>query len=224
MSAATAILEFKRPAQPRRARLDHDLARDEAVIEERRRIAREIHDTLAQGFAAIRIQLELACGEADLPPQSARALQLAYRIAGESLVDARRAMAELSSSRPSLASLLFAAADAVRRLGESAIVATVDTIPPLPNDVVHELSRIAQEAMLNAMRHAGAQTIRLSLARLPGRGLQLSIDDDGRGFDPQAVHGFGLAALRDRASMIGAELSVASTPGAGTKVAVTWIP
>ena len=216
----TAILETTRPAKSYRSRA----VRAPAVIEERRRIAREIHDTLAQGFAAIRLQLELARDVSDLPPQTAKALQLAYRIAGENLVDARRAMAELNSSRPSLAALLFAAVDGVRRLGETEIVATLDPVSPPPSHVAHELSRIAQEAMLNAMRHAGGRAIHLSLTRLADGGLRLEVDDDGRGFDPAAACGFGLAGLRDRAAMIGARLSIASTPGAGTQVAVTWTP
>ena len=212
--SATATLETPRPAKPYRSRTVRDPVRDAAVVEERRRIAREIHDTLAQGFAAIRLQLELARDVSDLPPQAAKALQLAYRIAGENLVDARRAMAELKSSRPCLADLLSAAVDGVRRLGETEIVATLDSVSPTPSNVAHELSRIAQEAMLNAMRHAGAHAIHLSLTRLADGGLRLAVDDDGKGFDPAAAYGFGLAGLRDRATMIGARLSIASTPGA----------
>jgi two-component system, NarL family, sensor kinase len=220
----TAILETTGPAKSYRSRAVRNPARAPAVLEERRRIAREIHDTLAQGFAAIRLQLELARDVNDLPPQTAKALQLAYRIAGENLVDARRAMAELNSSRPCLAALLSAAVDGVRRLGATEIVATLDPVSPPPSNVAHELSRIAQEAMLNAMRHAGCNAIQLSLTRLAYGGLRLAVDDDGRGFDPAAPYGFGLAGLRDRAAMIGARLSIASTPGAGTQVAVTWIP
>jgi signal transduction histidine kinase len=221
---ATATIATPRTAKPYQPRAFRDPSSDAAVIEERRRIAREIHDTFAQGFAAIRVQLELACGEGDLTPQTAKALQLAYRIAGENLVDARRAIAELKSSKPCLAALLFAAVDGVRRLGETEIVATLDSFAPPPSDVAHELSRIAQEAMLNAMRHAEAQTIHLTLARMSDSGLRLTVEDDGKGFDTAVVCGFGLAGLRDRARAIDAHLTIASTPGVGTTVAVTWIP
>jgi two-component system NarL family sensor kinase len=225
MSAtATASLEDVHRTRRVRPEAIAGPGRDAAVIEERRRIAREIHDTLAQGLAAIRLQLEVACADGDLPPHTARAVQLAYRIAGENLVHARRTMTELRSNRPCLATQLFAAADAVRRLGPTEIVASIASIPPPPTEVVHELSRIAQEAMLNAMRHAEAQAIRLSLARLPGRGLRLAVEDDGKGFDSGVVCGFGLAGLRDRAATIGARLSITSTLGFGTQVAVTWAP
>ncbi|HSZ52429.1 MAG TPA: histidine kinase [Caulobacteraceae bacterium] len=219
----TAVLETLRPASPRRSPL-RDLPRENAVIEERRRIAREIHDTLAQGFAAIRLQLELACGESGLPPQAAKALQLAYRIAGENLVDARRAMAELKSGRPNLSTLLFAAVDGVRRLGHTEILATLDAVPSPPSEVAHELSRIAQEAMMNAMRHSDASSIKLTLTRIADGGLRVAVEDDGKGFDADVVCGFGLAGLRDRAQAVGAHLLVASKTGVGTKVAVTWLP
>ncbi|HEY2049132.1 MAG TPA: sensor histidine kinase [Caulobacteraceae bacterium] len=199
-----------------------DLERDAAVIEERRRIAREIHDTLAQGLAAIRFQLELAQGEANLPPQATRAVQLAYRIAGENLVDARRTVGELRSNRPSLESLLTAAVDAVRRLGPTEIVANLDSIPARPANVVHELSRIAQEAMLNAMRHACARNLRVRLTSIPGV-VWLAITDDGKGFEPARIStGFGLQGLSERAASIGAELSITSEPGQGAQIVVTW--
>jgi signal transduction histidine kinase len=222
--SATAILETMRPARPCRPTAVRAPARGAAVIKERRRIAREIHDTLAQGFAAIRLQLELACGESDLPPQAFKALQLAYRIAGENLVDARRAMAELNSSRPCLATQLFAAVDGVRRLGQTEIVATLDAVLSPPAEVAHELSRIAQEAMLNAMRHAEAHIIHVALTRLPDGGVRLAIEDDGAGFDPAKARGFGLAGMRDRAEAIDARLAIASKPGVGTQVVATWVP
>jgi signal transduction histidine kinase len=220
----TAILEAPRPAKPRRFGPVLDLPRESAVIEERRRIAREIHDTLAQGFAAIRLQLELACGESGLPPRAAKALQLAYHIAGENLVDARRTMAELKSSRLSLATLLFAAVDGVRRLCHTEILATLEAVPSPPSEVAHELSRIAQEAMLNAMRHADAGSIQLTLTRFADKGLQLMVEDDGKGFNANVVCGFGLSGLHDRAEAVGANLLIASKTGVGTTVAVTWIP
>jgi two-component system, NarL family, sensor kinase len=220
--SAIAVLEIKRPAKLRHLHPVRNLERDVAVIEERRRIAREIHDTLAQGLAAIRLQLELAQGEADLPPQATKALQLAYHIAGENLVDARRAVGELRSDRPSLESELSAAIDAVRRLGPTEIVANLDSVPALPTNVVHELGRIAQEAMLNAMRHACARNLRVRLTSVPGV-VWLAITDDGKGFEPARVStGFGLQGLRERAAVIGADLSISSAPGQGAEIIVTW--
>jgi signal transduction histidine kinase len=79
--------------------------------------------------------------------------------------------------------------------------------------------------MLNAVRHAEANTVRVTLAAAAGRGVRIAVTDDGKGFDPGAVtKGFGLAGLHDRASAINAELTIVSEPGAGTEVIATWSP
>jgi signal transduction histidine kinase len=194
-----------------------------AVMAERRRIAREIHDTLAQGFAAIRLQLELARAESGLSPEATRALDLAYQIAGENLVESRRSMAALKSAQPTLESSLSAAIEGVRRLGEVEVIAEVDPVVAPPGEITHELLRIAQEAMLNATRHAGARTLRVSLTAISG-GLQLAVVDDGKGFDlARTSPGFGLSGLRERAAGIGAHLSITSAPGLGAQILVTWL-
>lgn len=193
-----------------------------AVMAERRRIAREVHDTLAQGFAAIRLQLELARTQSELPPQAREALDLAYQIAGENLVEARHTMAALKSPRPDLVAMLSAAVEGVRRLDQVEVVAALDPAPELPGEVAHELLRIAQEAMLNAARHACARILRVRLTSIPGI-VWLAITDDGKGFDPDRVsQGFGLQGLRERAAAIGAELSITSAPGQGAQIIVTW--
>jgi signal transduction histidine kinase len=200
-------------------------ASEGAVLQERNRLAREIHDTLAQGFAAIRLQLELARGEPDVPARAAEALDLANQIAAENLVEARRSMAVLTSERPSLATSLSAVIEGVRRLGQTQVLAQIGPAPEPPPDAAHELLRICQEAMLNAVRHAEANTVRVTLAAAAGRGVRIAVTDDGKGFDPGAVtKGFGLAGLHDRASAINAELTIVSEPGAGTEVIATWSP
>src|ERR1700758_1227977 len=91
--------------------------REAAVTEERNRIAREIHDTLAQGLAAIRLQLELARANDELPPHASEAIELAHQIANENFVDARRMISTLRTPPPCLATALSVAADRARRLG-----------------------------------------------------------------------------------------------------------
>jgi signal transduction histidine kinase len=201
-------------------------AREGAILEERNRLAREIHDTLAQGFAAIRMQLDLVRGDPDLPPKAAQALDFAHQIAGENLVEARRSMAVLKSARPSLGASLSAAIEGVRRLGHTRVVAVLAAATPEPPpDVAHELLRIGQEAMLNAVRHAEASTLRITLAGIPGGGVQIAVVDDGKGFDSSRIgKGFGLAGLRERATAINAELAIVSEPGGGTEVIATWAP
>jgi signal transduction histidine kinase len=199
--------------------------REGAVLRERNRLAREIHDTLAQGFAAIRMQLELARGESGVPARAAEALDLANQIAAENLVEARRSMAVLASERPSLATSLSAVIEGVRRLGRTRVVAETGVAPEPPPEVAHELLRICQEAMLNAVRHAEANTVRVTLAAVAGRGVRIAVADDGKGFDPGAVtKSFGLVGLRERANAINAELTVVSEPGEGTEVIATWAP
>jgi signal transduction histidine kinase len=212
-AAQSTVTALRRPPAPA----------DQAVIAERQRIARELHDTLAQGFAAIRLQIELARAESGLPPQATRALDLAYQIAGENLVETRRSMAALKSVQPSLETSLSAAIEGVRRLGQIEVVAEIDRVFAPPGEVAHELLRIAQEAMLNAARHASARTLRVSLTPVAG-GLRLAIIDDGKGFDPDKTHaGFGLEGLRERAAGIDAQLSITSAPGLGAQIIVTWL-
>ena len=217
-------LEMSRHQDDRRRTHDGE-ARDAVVLEECNRMAREIHDTLAQGYAAIRLQLELARGEDALPPQAAKAIDLAYQIATEHLVEARRAMSALKSNQPGLMASLSSAVNGVRRLSDARVIAAIEAVPAPPRDVAHELLRIAQEALCNASSHADAQTIQVMLTPAPRDGLRLAVIDDGKGFDPDAVSpGFGLPGLRERASAIRAGLSIASAPGAGTEVSVTWFP
>jgi signal transduction histidine kinase len=79
--------------------------------------------------------------------------------------------------------------------------------------------------MLNAVRHAEASTLRITLAGIPGGGVQIAVVDDGKGFDSSRIgKGFGLAGLRERATAINAELAIVSEPGGGTEVIATWAP
>ena len=202
-----------------------ETARNAAVVEERNRIAREIHDTLAQGLAAIRLQLELAQANNALPAGASQAIELAHQIANENFVDARRMISRLRSPPPCLATALSAAVVRARRLGPARVVAALEPVSAPPSETAHELLRIAQEAISNAGHHARAQTITVTLRALPGRGLQMSVVDDGRGFDPTCpACGYGLAGMRERAAAAQADLTIESEPGAGARVTVTWSP
>jgi signal transduction histidine kinase len=200
-------------------------AREAAVVEERTRIAREIHDTLAQGLAAIRLQLELAQGEDPLPPQALEAIALALQIANENFVEARRLISSLRRPPPCLATALSETVERERRLGHAKMVATLEAVSAPPSEIAHELLRIAQEAIHNAAHHAQALTIAVTLKPLPRRGLQIEVSDDGMGFDLTPRRGgFGLAGMRERAAAVQAKLAIVSAPGGGTKVTVAWTP
>lgn len=199
-------------------------ARAGAVTAERNRLAREIHDTLAQGFAAIRLQLGLALGDMPASGAAVDAVRLAERIAAENLVEARRSVAILRSPTPALKDGLSGVVDGVRRLGVRNLDLTIEPHPAPPPDVAHALMRIAQEALMNAVNHAKARRIGVRLTS-PSPGLiRLSIVDNGRGFTPgNDSAGFGIAGMRERAAIVGADFTLVSEPGAGTEVIVTWL-
>jgi signal transduction histidine kinase len=207
-----------------RLRIARTRAGLQAVMGERTRIARDIHDTLAQAFVATSVQLE--CLEEglgpDVPANVRRHLDTARRMVEESLDEARRAVWVL---RPQAVELGLAAAlqTLVDRLSGTPVVAleVVGSPRPLPPLVATELLRIAQEALSNAHRHARARRIDVRLELLP-RSVILTITDDGGGLEGggNAGSGQGLIGMKERANAIGAVLSIESVPARGTTVRV----
>jgi signal transduction histidine kinase len=201
-----------------------------AVIGERNRIARDIHDTLAQGFTGVIMQSQAA--EDALQKQDAPAtihhLHRARHIAQTSLHDARRSVFALRPSvlvDQTLAQAL--AAQLARMLADSAALGSFeehgDTGQP-SNLVATELLRIAQEATTNVLRHACATHIKIEL-RWAADALKLHIADNGKGFNVNQDHpGFGLVSMRERADRMQAELMIESDAEAGTKVCVAVDP
>jgi len=211
------------------ARLRQIRQRFSLVLEERARLAREIHDTLAQGFVGISSQLDAVA--LSMPPQDSparRYLDMARRMARHSLTEARRSVMDLRASVLENQDLAAALAAGTRLWTAGAPVEIkVDvTGPPvkLPDDVEQHLLRIAQEAVTNVVKHAGASRIVIKLHR-EARKLYLRIVDNGRGFEQgdafSALGGhFGLIGMRERAQRLGGELRLASHPGEGTEVEV----
>ncbi|MER7130584.1 sensor histidine kinase [Streptosporangium saharense] len=210
-----------------------DLARVQhtaGVLAERERLAREIHDTLAQGLSSI--QLLLRAAERALPqaPQNAaRHVGQARQAAVDNLAEARRFVAALTP--PTLEGTTLAGA--LERLCATAsarhrLTARFHlTGDPAPLTTAHEVAllRIAQSALANAVQHAEATTAEVTLSYL-GDHVALDVVDDGRGFDPARLPvpdpetgGFGLAAMRARAQALGGTLTVESAPGHGTALA-----
>jgi two-component system NarL family sensor kinase len=202
---------------------------DFGAAEERNRLAREIHDTLAQGLTAITLQLETADAllEAqDAPERSRQAIAQALLLARSNLEEARRSVLDLRAAPlqdHTLAQALAALAAEWSGNGPAPVrFHTAGGSRPLPPRVEAGLYRIAQEALTNAARHARASIIRVELAAEPGQ-VRLTIDDDGRGFEPDQITGdrFGLLGLNERARLLGGSLSLQSSPGEGTRVEVT---
>jgi signal transduction histidine kinase len=202
-------------------------ARAAAVTEERQRLAREIHDTIAQGLAAIVRQLESARATSS-PDAAARHVAVAADIARESLVEARRSIRALrprSLEGHTLDAALRDLVDRSARVSSSAIrLQSTGQHTHLPGDVEDELFRIVNEAVTNAIKHASARTIVVDLS-FEDASVRIGVRDDGVGFDPAFVRqGVGASSMRERAARIGAVVTVASEPGVGTEVLVYWAP
>ena len=208
--------------------------RQAGVLRERQRMAHEIHDTLAQGFTSIVMNLEAA--EGSMSPDSGqlhRYLDQARLTARESLTEARRLVWALRPERLEEASLSQAlAALAERWSRESGIVASVATTgaeQPLTSEAESALFRVAQEALANVRKHAGgASRVALTLSYM-GDAVTLDVRDDGAGFDPSRESrrvrdrdsgGFGLKGMRERIEGVGGTFSVESAVGEGTTLTV----
>lgn len=207
-----------------RARVWQVRGRYAAVLAERSRIAREIHDTLIQTISAISLRLEGLKGKlASSSPAADSHLESARELARSGLIEARRSIWELRCTALESADLMQAIASVAREVSRSSDVRVQVSgdCPRLPAVVETNLFRIAQEAMLNAVRHGRASVINIDMT-VDRRRVKLSVCDNGRGFcvTDRAV-GAGLLGMEERAHQIGGVFSLRSTPGAGAQVSVS---
>ncbi|WP_264031574.1 sensor histidine kinase [Cellulosimicrobium sp. SH8] len=225
--------------------------RERAVAGERERLAREIHDTLAQGFSSAELLLRAAQTALDAGDvATARGyVEQTRDVARHNLAEARRVVRALAPADLASSNLV----DALRRTsartasriaahgdGGPDVVVQVSGDPvALPTDVEAALLRVAQSALANVEQHADASRVAVTLSFLAGvapgeEAVALDVVDDGRGFDPDGLPGrsedgpgpsggFGLVAMRARLAELGGTLSVESAPGTGTAVAA-WVP
>jgi two-component system NarL family sensor kinase len=206
------------------------------IVDERNRLAREIHDTIAQSLTATTYQLELADTFLSAPqPRTDRAIEKVNRaleLTRNSLDEARRSVTDLRASHVQNVTL----AEALARLagefssdnGVSVAVTAADDVP-LPSPVRAGLYRIAQEALSNIAKYARATQAELTLKSGDGA-VTLTIRDDGVGFDPDVVAaqrtargtsgGFGLIGIRERAQLLGGTSDIWSDIGEGTQITV----
>jgi ligand-binding sensor domain-containing protein len=200
------------------------------VLAERARLAREVHDTLAQGYVGIASQLDVV--EMTMPPNAGAAriaLALARRMARHSLTEARRSLMDLRASALEEQDLAVALESGAERWAAHSGVAVKVNVngdaSNLPEEVAHHVFRIAQEAVTNAVNHAAPSQINMELS-IEAKRLNLHVEDDGCGFEPDNAFlskqgNFGLIGMRERAERIKGELHLDSHSGKGTRVDVT---
>jgi signal transduction histidine kinase/ligand-binding sensor domain-containing protein len=201
-----------------------------AVLQERSRVAREIHDTLAQSFIGVSVQLELATQLlAQQKVEAARhQLEQTGAYVREGIAEARRSIWDLraATAQNTLPTRLAQLLERFRSEHLKLQIRIGGTYRPLDTNTENEILRIAQEALTNIVRHAHATSAALSLTYDP-RQLVLDIADDGRGFSPAeqetlSTQGhFGLQGMRERAQHIAAQFSVISSPVQGTQIHLT---
>jgi signal transduction histidine kinase len=201
-----------------------------AVSSERERIARDLHDTLEQQLTGVAMQLEsLAKSPQSQSPGISDRISLASRMLHHSREEARRSVWDLRSrvleNHGFAAALESLAASAAIDGGPHVTTNITGARAHLPSAITYQLLRMAQEALANALKHARAENILISLD-MTSQEYHLAVSDDGRGFDANPAHPpgpphFGLIGMRERASRIGADLTITSRPGHGCTVAVT---
>ncbi len=211
----------------RRARERALAVRFNAVLEERTRLAREIHDTLLQGFTGVALQLVAVSQRVAGPPETIAAFQELIRLAQRTLVDARHAVWDLREGPVEgdfAATLRSTAEDAVRGTDLVLGYEVLGAPQPLGTAIEVALARVLQEAIANTVKHAGARSVRVGV-KYQKRGLRLTVVDDGRGFvvdsDLRSSGGhWGLLGMKERAAQLCGTLQVQSAPGEGTTVVV----
>jgi ligand-binding sensor domain-containing protein/two-component sensor histidine kinase len=212
-----------------RLRLHGLKVRYTAVLQERNRIAREIHDTLAQNLAGIALQLDSVTMElSDVPANLRARLDQACSLTRYSLAEARRSVSDLRSNELEHQELSVALPAVAERMVAGTEIQTYVEVTGTPHKLSpsteKNLLRIFQEAIANSIKHAHARAIEIELRYEPDR-LLLRVHDDGCGFNteniiPLSVGHYGLIGMRERAERIGGQMRLKSRPGEGTELFV----
>ncbi|EEF58426.1 two-component regulator propeller domain-containing protein [Pedosphaera parvula] len=201
-------------------------SREAAVMAERNRMARDIHDTLAQGFTGVIVQLEAAAdaGSQGLVVEVAEHLNRAGDLARESLREARRSVRALRPLALEGKNLFKALEGLIQKMTAGTTMRAKFDLQGepcvIPSEWEDNLLRIGQEVFTNALRHARASEFKARLV-FSAQALQLELQDNGQGFDPARQHdGFGLLGIRERVESMRGQLSIQSTNGEGTAVLI----
>jgi signal transduction histidine kinase len=223
--AAVVLLAAHAAIAIDQAKLFED-SRDLALAQERGRLARELHDAMSQLLFSLQLAADAASGLLpDDPAGAAAQLDLVTTLSSQIASELRETVEGLRPSdlaRDGLAATLRAQLALAGRAHGVPVDIRIDELPDLQNEVEHHVLRIAQEAVANALRHAGPGRVDVRIAPDGDGWLHLRIADDGRGFDPDArglrSRRLGLTSMHERAASVGGRLAVDSAPGAGTRV------
>jgi two-component system sensor histidine kinase UhpB len=195
----------------------------QAQEQERTRVARDLHDEVNQSLTGLLLRLEAAREAA--PPELEAELSETKALANQAMRELLSLARQLRPTALDDLGLAAAIAGQVEQLAHSEIEASIETegdFSSLGDDAQLVVYRVAQEALSNAARHSGAGQAGVRLRRLDSGGVELAVADDGRGFAfDESEGGLGIAGMRERALLIGGELSIESRPGRGTTVRLT---
>ncbi|MBM9622372.1 GAF domain-containing sensor histidine kinase [Streptomyces zhihengii] len=203
----------------------YERSRELTIAEERSRLAHELHDAVSQKLFSLRLTAQAAAALVDRDPGRAKGeLQQVAALAAEAADELRAAVVELRPAaldEDGLVNTLRTHVQVLDRAHGAKVGFGTSGIRALPAAQEEALLRVAQEALHNALRHSGADTVDVALVRR-GQGVVLSVTDNGKGFEPRAVRRagrhLGLVSMRDRAGGVGGRLSVESAPGRGTTI------
>jgi signal transduction histidine kinase len=203
----------------------YEQAQELASLQERQRLARELHDSISQALYGINLGAHTAqeCLESD-PEQAQASLSYVLSLTEAGIAEMRALIFELrpeSLETEGLVAALNKQVTILRTRYKLSVEARLDEEPEISLDLKHALYRIAQEALHNIVRHAQASHVTLSLTQHPGE-IHLQIRDDGRGFDPSHPYPghLGVRSMQERASKAGGTITVTSTSGQGTSITV----
>jgi PAS domain S-box-containing protein len=214
----------------------YEQAQELAALQERQRLAHDLHDAVSQSLFSASLSAEVLPRLWERHPEEGRrCLTELHRLTRSALAEMRTLLLELRPTaliETALGDLLNQLAEAIASRAMLRVTLAIETHPSLPPDVQLALYRIAQEALNNVAKHAGASQVGVSLRSVPylangeepQNGVELRISDDGRGFDFNYIPSvrLGLRIMRERAETIGAALEIESRVGHGTQVIVIW--
>jgi len=195
----------------------------QAQEEERARVARDLHDEVNQSLTGLLLRLEAAREAA--PPELEEELAETKSLANQAMTELLSLARQLRPTALDDLGLVAATAGQVEQLARGEIAAEFETegdFSDLSDDGQLVVYRVAQEAIANAARHSEAEHVDVRLRRLDGGGVELTVTDDGRGFAfAESERGLGIGGMRERALLVGGELTIESRPERGTAVRLT---